>query len=317
MEKQIFNSLLLVLTSMIWGVAFVAQSEGGDAIGSFSFNGIRSFIGAIVLLPVIFVLDWFRHREDHKETCDSGDDGKNTWRNKYLWIGGICCGIALFLATSAQQVGINSGTDAGKAGFLTACYIVIVPVFSIFLGKKCGWNVWTGVLFALVGLYLLCFGENQNFANIKSGDVLLLSCACLFSVQILLVDYFSPRVDGVRLSCIQFLVCGILSIIPAIVLEVGTSPEEICMWAEPFASMNAWIPILYAGVMSCGVAYTLQIVSQKNLNPTFASLIMSLESVFSVLAGWLILHETLSGRELGGCALVFLAVIVAQSNSST
>lgn len=308
MKIQIKNSLLLVITALIWGIAFVAQSTGGDAIGAFSFNGIRSFIGAIVLVPVIVIVDKIKEKSSKYD-----DKNIKKWRNKSLWIAGVICGTALFMASSLQQLGINKGTDAGKAGFITACYILIVPIMGIFLKRKCGWNVWIGVVIALVGLYMLMFGEKMDNAEIISeGDILLLGCAFLFSVQILAVDYYSDKVDGVRLSCLQFLVCGIFSVPFAIVSEVGITSESISSWINPFTDCSTWIPILYAGIMSCGVAYTLQIIGQRNLNPTVASLIMSLESVFSVLAGWIILGQKLSGFELSGCGLVFVAIVLAQ-----
>lgn len=302
MNSQIKHTLLLVVTALIWGIAFVAQSTGGDAVGVFSFNGIRAFIGAIVLLPVIAVMDKLK-----------GNVTK--WHDKNLWIAGMICGMALFMASSLQQLGINKGTDVGKAGFLTACYILIVPIMGIFLKRKCGWNVWLGVAIALVGLYLLMFSDSANImSGIHEGDVLLLGCAFLFSIQILAVDHYTIRVDGVRLSCLQFLVCGLLSIPFAVINEVGITLDSFDKWLHPFTDFSTWIPILYAGVMSCGVAYTLQIIGQKNLNPTVASLVMSLESVFSVIAGFIILGERLSKFELIGCGLVFVAIILAQVN---
>ena len=300
MKKQIRNSCLLVLTAIIWGVAFVAQSEGGSAVGSFSFNGIRSFIGAIVLLPVILLLDKMGLTSRRPKS-------KAEW--KLLIKGGILCGLALFAASSLQQVGITMGTEAGKAGFLTACYILIVPLFGLFLKKKCGWNIWVGVVLTLGGLYLLCL---KGGFSLRLSDLLIILCAVCFAIQILLVDHYSPLVDGVRLSMMQFLVTGILSIIPMIFTEMGLSKASIQAWAGAFTSVSAWIPILYAGVLSCGVAYTLQIVGQDGLNPTIASLLMSLESVFSVLAGALILKQYLNGQEILGCVLIFAAIALAQ-----
>ena len=210
----------------------------------------------------------------------------------------IACGIALFAASNFQQFGIKY-TTVGKAGFITACYIVIVPIIGLFLKKKCSPFIWTAVVMALIGLYLLCITDGFS---IGLGDVLVLVCAFLFSLHILVIDYFSPKADGVKLSCIQFLVCGILSMIPALVLE---HPQISSI-------LTAWLPILYAGIMSCGVAYTLQIVGQKNVNPTVASLILSLESCISVLAGWVILGQKLSAKELLGCVIMFAAIILAQ-----
>ena len=191
-------------------------------------------------------------------------------------------------------------TTVGRAGFITACYIVIVPILGhFFLSKKCGATIWIAVALALAGLYLLCITDGFS---VGKGDLLVMVCSLLFSLHILVIDYFSPKVDGVKMSCIQFLVCGILSGIPALIFE---SPDLAGIFA-------AKIPVLYAGVMSCGVAYTLQIVGQKNMNPTVASLILSLESCISVIAGWLILGQNLSSREIFGCVLMFGAIILAQ-----
>lgn len=285
------NSLLLLLTATIWGVAFVAQSVSMDYIGGFTFNAVRNLIGALTLLPVIKVLD--KTRSEAEKKCESSASGRKT-----LLIGGICCGIMLCLAGNFQQFGIKY-TTVGKAGFITACYIIIVPIIGIFLKKKCSPFIWAAVVMALVGLYLLCITDGFS---IDLGDILVLVCAFLFSLHILVIDYFSPKADGVKLSCIQFLVCGILSMIPALILE---HPQISSI-------LTAWLPILYAGVMSCGIAYTLQVVGQKNVNPTVASLILSLESCISVLAGWVLLDQKLSIKELLGCVIMFAAIILAQ-----
>lgn len=294
MKKQeipVRNSLLLLLTAAIWGIAFVAQSVGMDYVGPFTFNGVRSIIGAAVLLPVIWFLG--RSKEAPRQT-----EAEKKASRKTLIAGGISCGVLLCLASSFQQFGIKY-TTVGKAGFITACYIVIVPLLGIFLKKKCGPLIWAAVVVALIGLYLLCIKDGFS---IQLGDALVMVCAFLFSLHILVIDYFSPKVDGVKMSCIQFLVCGILCLIPALILE-----------APSFASiLAAWQPVLYAGVMSCGVAYTLQIVGQKNMNPTVASLILSLESCISVLAGWMLLGQSLNAREITGCVVMFCAIIMAQ-----
>ena len=295
-SRQVRNSILLVLTAFIWGIAFVAQSEGGNAVGPFTFNGIRSLIGSIVLLPVVALLD--RMKLTSKKPVTKAE-------KKTLLIGGLSCGVLLFLASSAQQLGICLGTPAGKAGFLTACYILLVPVLGLFLKKKCGVRVWVGIAITLVGLYLLCMSETLR---LQSSDLLLLACALLFAVHILVIDYFSPRVDGVRMSCIQFLVCGILSLIPMFFSEIRVGAD---MWLANLTDPGAWLAILYAGVLSCGVAYTLQIVGQNGINPTVASMLLSLESVFSVLAGWIILKQSLGAKELLGCGLIFIAIILA------
>ena len=287
------SSALLLLTACIWGVAFVAQSVGMEYVGPFTFNFVRSILGGLVLIPCIF----FLKREKKAEAEKVSEEEKKAQR-KTLLAGGICCGVALCLASNFQQIGIQY-TTVGKAGFITACYIVIVPVIGLFMKKKCSPMIWLSVLLAVVGLYLLCI--NEQF-SIGYGDILVFVCAILFSVHILIVDYFSPKVDGVKMSCIQFFVSGILSLPFMFVLE---TPRLVAVAA-------AWMPLLYAGVLSCGVAYTLQILGQKNVNPAVASLILSLESCFSVLAGWIILGERLSFRESLGCILMFLAIILAQ-----
>lgn len=287
------NSLLLLLTATIWGIAFVAQSVSMDYIGGFTFNSIRSLIGSLTLLPVILLLNKQKSAEEKNRPQTSSSQ-------KLLITGGIYCGIILCLASNFQQFGIKY-TTVGKAGFITACYIIIVPVIGIFLRKKCSPFIWIAVILSLCGLYLLCLTPGEGFA-IGKGELLVLICAFLFSIHILVIDHFSPLVDGVKMSCIQFFVCGILSGIPALLLE---KPDLTDILA-------AKVPVLYAGIMSCGVAYTLQIVGQKNMNPTVASLILSLESCISVIAGWLILGQSLSSREIGGCILMFGAIILAQ-----
>lgn len=285
------QSLLLFLTATIWGVAFVSQSVGMDYVGPFTFNAARSLIGAAVLVPCIFLLQKLQRREQGREVHRKED-------RKTLLTGGICCGVILAVASSFQQFGLQY-TTVGKAGFITAMYIILVPLFGIFLKKRVGLRIGISVVVAVAGLYLLCMTESLR---LEAGDVLVLICAVVFSFHIMVIDHFSPLVDGVKMSCIQFLVCGILCSIGMFVFE------------EPSLSMlfAAWKPILYAGVMSCGVAYTLQIIGQKGMNPTVASLIMSLESVISVLAGFVLLGEVLSGRELAGCVLMFAAIVLAQ-----
>lgn len=293
-KTQVKNSLLLLLTATIWGVAFVAQSVGMDHVGPFTFNAVRSVIGGLVLIPCIFFLN---HRKAVPKEPVSPQ--RQVEQTSTLILGGVCCGILLALASSFQQMGIQY-TTVGRAGFITACYIVIVPLLGhFFLKKKCGASIWIAVALALVGLYLLCITDDFS---IGKGDLLVMVCSLLFSLHILVIDYFSPKVDGVKMSCIQFFVCGFLCAIPAIF-------TEHIVFADILA---AWAPILYAGVMSCGVAYTLQIIGQKDMNPTVASLILSLESCISVLAGWVILHQKLSARELSGCVLMFAAIILAQ-----
>ena len=296
MKKR--NECLLILTALIWGIAFVAQSEGGDAVGPYSFNCIRNLIGSAALIPVILLLD----RLGLSGPPASKEEART------LILGGISCGIVLCIASNLQQLGLHYGAAAGKAGFLTACYILIVPILGIFLKKKCGWNVWAGVALTLVGLYLLCI--NGTF-RLEFSDILLLLCAFVFSLHILVIDHFSPLVDGVRMSCIQFAVCGLLSIFPMVFSDIP-SMGGAAVWAAAFGNSSAWIAILYAGLLSSGAGYTLQIIGQQGVNPTIASLLMSLESVFSVLAGWVLLGQALSPKELLGCAMIFAAVVLAQ-----
>ena len=281
------NNILLVLTALIWGCAFVAQSVGMDFVGPFTFNMARFLIGAIVLLPVI----WFMDRQ-RKTSAEKGAGQKT------LIIGGICCGIALAVASTLQQLGILF-TTVGKAGFITAMYIVIVPLLGIFIGKKVRPLIIGCVAIAVVGFYFLCMTESLRLGL---GDFLVLLCAIAFSIHILVIDHFSPKVDGVKMSAIQFLTAAIISAVPTL------------LWEQPVFTeiLQAWQPVLYAGVMSCGVAYTLQIIAQKNADPTVASLLLSLESVFSVLAGWVLLGQGLSLKELFGCVLIFCAIILAQ-----
>ena len=281
------NNILLVLTALIWGCAFVAQSVGMDYVGPFTFNMARFLIGAIVLLPVI----WFMDRQ--RKTGAEKGAGQKT-----LIIGGICCGIALAVASTLQQWGILF-TTVGKAGFITAMYIVIVPLLGIFIGKKVRPLIIGCVAIAVVGFYFLCMTESLRLGL---GDFLVLLCAIAFSIHILVIDHFSPKVDGVKMSAIQFLTAAIISAVPTL------------LWEQPVFTevLQAWQPVLYAGVMSCGVAYTLQIIAQKNADPTVASLLLSLESVFSVLAGWVLLGQGLSLKEMFGCVLIFCAIILAQ-----
>jgi drug/metabolite transporter (DMT)-like permease len=298
MQKiQLRNSFLLLLTAAIWGVAFVAQSVGMDYVGPFTFNMVRSFIGGIVLIPCIFLLDKLKAPAEVSDQREEQTDASS--RRKTLIIGGISCGTLLAFASNFQQMGIKY-TTVGRAGFITACYIIIVPILGLlFFHKKCRSTIWAAVGLALLGLYLLCITD--GFA-IGKGDFLVLICSVLFSLHILVIDHFSPKADGVKMSCIQFFVCGIICAIPAFLFE---SPDIAGI-------LKAWGPILYAGVMSCGVAYTLQIVGQKNMNPTVASLILSMESCISVLAGWVLLNQKLTIRELSGCVLMFAAIVLAQ-----
>ena len=277
------QSLLLLLAATIWGVAFVAQSVGMDYVGPYTFLASRSFLGAVVLLPVIYIRD----------------NQKIVVPQRQLLIAGICCGICLFVASILQQIGIVY-TTVGKSGFITAMYIVIVPVLGIFMKKKAGIRIWCGVALAVTGLYFLCMTPGS--ISIQKGDVLTGLCAVAFSFHILIVDYFAPKLDGVKMSCVQFLTCGILASVGMVLFEQPTIE----------AVLAAWLPILYAGALSSGVAYTLQIVGQRGLNPTVASLLMSMESVISVIAGFVILKQALSVREMIGCVIMFCAIVLVQ-----
>lgn len=287
-KNSLLGESMLLLAAFIWGIAFVAQRIGGDLIGSFTFNAVRSFIGGLTLLPIIFFT-----RDKNRRKPDS--EKRNP---KQLLLGGTLCGCLLFVACNLQQLGLVHST-ASKAGFLTALYIIIVPIIGIFLKKRPGITLWISIMIALFGIYLLCATDGFKIAP---ADTLFMLCALVFSVHILVIDYFSPLVDGVQLSCIQFLVCGFLSSIAMFVVE---TPDISSI-------LKAWIPLLYTGVLSCGVAYTFQILGQKRVNPIIASLLMSMESVFSALGGWIILGESLTKRELSGCLLLFIAIILAQ-----
>ena len=294
MNTQTKNSLLLLLCSFIWGTAFVAQSAG-SGMGAYSFLAGRSWLAVLVLIPTMLVFDAVNRRK-------TGADGrpKTAEEKKQLAVAGLVCGTFLFAASAAQQTGITLNPSTAKAGFLTAMYVVLVPVFGLFLGRKGSAQLWVSMVVAVLGLYLLCM--KNGFTGIESSDWILLSCAVLFSFQIMAVDHFSPRMDGVRLSLAEFLVVSVESTVAAFLFETPTAAEY---------AANA-LPILYCGVLSSGVAYTLQILGQRDLNPAIASLIMCLESVFSALGGWLLLHQSLSGREVFGCALIFAAVVLAQ-----
>ena len=289
---QLKNSGLLLLAAIIWGVAFVAQSVGMEYVGPFTFNAARSLIGGVFLIPCIIFLGKLNGEKKVKLLPEDKKERKT------LLIGGLMCGLFLCAASNMQQMGILY-TTVGKAGFITACYIVLVPIFGMFLGKKTGIGVWISVVLAVIGLYLLCMTDSLSFGK---GDLFVLGCAVLFAGHILVIDYFTVLVDGVRMSCIQFLVSGIISSVLMFLFETPT-------WG---AIWSAMIPILYAGILSSGVAYTLQIVGQKDMNPTVASLILSLESCISVLAGWFLLQQKLSARELLGCAVMFGAILIAQ-----
>lgn len=291
-HTELKNLLLLFLTAMIWGAAFVAQSAGMDYVGPFTFLSARSFLGGIFLLPCIHFLEKLNTVDNTPRKADCRSN------RKQLLLGGSCAGLVLMLASSLQQIGILY-TTVGKAGFLTAMYVIIVPFLGVFLlHQKLEKRIWVCVLLAVCGMALLCLNGS---ARLQLGDALELLCALAFSIHILVLDHFTSKVDPVRLSCIQFFVCGILSAIPMLLLEHPTI----------HVLLAAWLPIAYAGILSSGVAYTLQAIAQKKCDPTLASLVMCLESVFSAVFGWLILHQALSLREGIGCILMFAAIVLA------
>lgn len=309
MSKKMRGNLMLMLTAFIWGSSFVAQKSGMDLIGPLAFNGIRTLIGGIVLIPAImFLKNWkVKKALQAGETAAEVSEEDRKKENRLLIIGGICCGIALLVASNLQQIGIFY-TTAGKAGFITALYVVLVPICGLFIGKKVRPVIWLCVLASAVGLYLLCMPAEGGFGHINKGDLLIMLCALCFTGHILVIDYFSPKVDGIKLSCIQFFVAGILSIILMFPLDPALGFD-----LPSFSTLiDSWLPVLYAGVLSCGVAYTLQIVAQADTDPTIASMILCLESVFAVIAGMIILGESMSLREIAGCLIMFAAIVVSQ-----
>ncbi len=282
------NSLMLLLAATIWGIAFVAQRVGMDYMGPFTFSAIRFILGGVILIPVMFLL-----------RRAGGEKKRPEGYRKSTLIGGLLCGIILCVASNLQQFGLLH-TSVGKTGFITVLYIIFVPLLGLFMGKRVGIPLWISVGIAIIGMYLLCV---TGSLALNLGDGLVLVSALVFSFHILVIDHFSPRGDGVMISSIQFFVSGVLSGICALIFEKSPGMNLI---------LDAWIPLLYAGLLSCGVAYTLQILGQKNMNPTVASLILSLESVLSVIAAWIILGQAMSAREISGAALMFAAIMLAQ-----
>ncbi len=289
MSKKMQSNLLLLITAMIWGSSFVAQKSGMDYVGGFTFGGIRTFIGGLVLIPVVLFMNRGKGSLFAPE---------KKAENKLILIGGICCGLVLFVATTLQQFGV-AYTTAGKAGFITTLYVVFVPIISVLLRKRVRLLMWLCVVLGCVGLYLLSMPAGSF--GLSFGDTLVLLCALGFSMHIMVIDHFTSKVDGVKLSCVQFLIAGLVGMICMFIFE---DPQI-------GAILDATIPILYAGVLSCGIGYTFQVIAQKHAEPTMASLLMSLESVFAVVFGALLLGESMTLREKIGCAIIFAAVVIS------
>lgn len=295
-RQKLKGNLLLLLTAVVWGLSFISQSKGVETVPPIAFNGLRSVLGGLVLLPVIAFLD---ARKKQK--------GEPVYKpDKTLLIGGLVCGTLLCLASTLQTAGMVE-TSPGKAGFITALYMVIVPIIGLFMGKKPRPVILLSVLIAVGGLYLMCIKPGEFV--LSYGDILVFLCAFVFAGHILAIDYFSPKVDGVKLACLQFFVCGIINLVWMCFTEIPTVD----------AVLGAWLSIGYSGVLSCGVAYTLQIVGQKYTDPTSASILMSLESVFATLStvvfiafGMDLTGGALTAREIGGCVLMFVAIILVQ-----
>ena len=294
-HTQFTHSLILLITAIIWGTSFVAQSAGMQLVAPVIYNCIRMFLGGLILIPIILI----RNKMLNKQ-------GKAIDNTRISIKYGIAAGVILCIASNLQNVAMIN-TSAGKAGFMTAFYIVLVPVVGIFVKKKTTILTWFSVFIALVGLYFLCIGRDNDFV-FEPSDILLIGCALFFSFHILYVDTVSKKIDGLTLSCTQFLISGLISIpfifiVDVLILHMPVSMEAISA---------AWWPIAYSGFMSCGVAYTLQVIGQKGVNPTLASLIMSLESVVSAISGLIILNQRLTYDETLGCIIMFTAVILAQ-----
>lgn len=296
MKKQMRGNVLLLITAFVWGMGFVAQSEGMNYVGPYTFLATRSLLAGCVLLVFLGIRSGIMKKKNRDAATQIR---KVPEKGKLLLSGGLCCGVVLFTASMLQQVGILYAPESGKAGFLTALYIILVPIFGIFLKKKVGKRVWLAVVLAAAGMYILCV---KNGMHLEKGDFLLFLCAIGYTVHIMVVDHFSPKLDGVWLACLQFFVCGILGTVGMFLFETPTAAQIL----------GAWLPILYAGGCSSGIGYTLQIVGQKDTDPTVASLLMSLESVFALLGGWVILGQVMSARELLGCLLMFAGIILAQ-----
>jgi len=304
-RKTLRGSLLLLIGAAIWGSAFVAQDVGMNYVGPYTFNALRYFVGALTLLPIIFISDSIAERR-HPER----DPAEVRAMHRRSWLSGIIAGLALIIPTTLQQIGIIY-TTAGKAGMITGMYIITVPLLGLFLGKKAGFNVWIAVVVGVVGMYLLCVTEKLT---ISGGDIILLVSIIFWAIQILVIDHYASDVDCFRMVCVQFLVCAVISSIPmAVGMITGMSNAFINEPALDRTSLAGVIlPVLYVGVFSCGIAYTLQPLGQRDTPPAAASLIMSLESVFAALTGYILLGDGFTCRELIGCALMMCATVLAQ-----
>lgn len=291
--KKIKGSLYLLCAALLWGIAFVAQDVGLEYIEPFTFTSVRCFLGAVVLFIICLIIEKTKKNKPNIQIQQRKNNIKN------LVVGSIVCGTVMCAATNLQQIGLVY-TTAGKSGFITACYIVLVPVIGLFLKRKCPLTVWIAVMLAITGLYFLCLSD--GLGELNKGDLITLGCTVMFSLHILVIDAYITKTDAVRLACGQCLVNSILSGVLMFIFE-NPSFEKI---------FNAFIPLVYTGVCSAGIAYMFQILGQKHLSPTVASIIMSLESVISVLAAWIILKQELSGKEIIGCVIIFCAIILAQ-----
>lgn len=293
-KNKISGPLILISAAMIWGLSFVAQNEGMNYIGAFTYNGIRMLIGAAVLFPVVLY-----NRIKHKKYKIAADIQSYSKSKKLLGI--TLVGLCLFAGSNLQQFAFNY-TEVGKVGFITALYMVIVPVLGLFLKKRPPFTVWIGIILGVVGLYFICIGSSSSF-TIGKGELLTLLCAIAYSVHILVIDRFASDIDAVELSCGQFFITGVISCILMFIFE-EPNIESIRM---------ALIPILYSGVISSGVGFTFQIVGQKRTDPTISAMLLCLESVFSVLFAFILPpHEKLMPIEYTGCAIIFIGIIIAQ-----
>ena len=292
-SKKLTSPLLLLLAAMLWGFAFTAQ-DAASGVPAFTLGMSRSILGCLFLLPIVALFDKIRGGE-RRLISKKGIDF-----TKRELIGGAICGTILAVASAFQQLGINNGTDGGKAAFITAIYVVLVPIYALAIKKRAGINLWISVVISVVGFYLLCISEDLS---VVPSDMLVLICSLLFPLHILFIDYFSPRVDGIRLSCIQFLTASVLNAILALIFEGGIDVSSVAL---------SILPVAYLGIVSSGIAYTLQILGQNGVNPSAASIILSLESVFGIIGTALFLGKTLTTREYLGCFIVLVAVILSQ-----